>query len=288
MNPLEKNTMNGVILLNKPAGITSFDAVGRCRKAYQEKRVGHTGTLDPNASGLLIILLGKYTKMLPYCVKDHKHYHAGFSFGSRSDTGDVWGTVVEERKPQPHTPEQLQNAMNAMLGESDQIPPMYSAVKVEGKKLYQYARKGVEIDRKPRRIQVYSGTISRDPEGKLFMDAEVSGGTYIRTLIEDYAARLNELAVMTSLERTGIESLKLDQACTMEDLGGTGCLHAIEEVLDPSIPVLDSDREWEIRNGKPLALDSASSVVLVRCGGIILAAYELQKDGTFHCQRGLW
>ena len=288
MNPLEKYTMNGVILLNKPAGITSFDAVGRCRKAYQEKRVGHTGTLDPNASGLLIILLGKYTKMLPYCVKDHKRYHAGFSFGSRSDTGDTWGTVVEERQPQPHTAEQLQDAMNTMLGGSEQIPPMYSAVKVDGKKLYQYARKGMEIDRKPRPIQVYSGTISKDTDNAFFMDAEVSGGTYIRTLIEDYAAKLGELALMTSLERTGIESLKLENACSMDELGSTGCLHAIEEVLDPAISIIDSSCEWEIRNGKPLQLDSRSSLVLVRCNGVILAAYEQQKDGTFHCQRGLW
>lgn len=288
MNPLEKYTMNGVILLNKPAGITSFDAVGRCRKAYQEKRVGHTGTLDPNASGLLIILLGKYTKMLPYCVKDHKRYHAGFSFGSRSDTGDIWGTVVEKRQPQPHTAEQLQDAMNTMLGGSEQIPPMYSAVKVDGKKLYQYARKGMEIDRKPRPIQVYSGTISKDTDNAFFMDAEVSGGTYIRTLIEDYAAKLGELALMTSLERTGIESLKLENACSMDELGSTGCLHAIEEVLDPAVPIIDSSCEWEIRNGKPLQLDSRSSLVLVRCNGVILAAYEQQKDGTFHCQRGLW
>ena len=201
--------MDGILLVNKEMNMTSFDVVAKCRKILHEKRIGHTGTLDPNATGLLIILVGKYTKLLPYCVSNKKRYHSEFSFGKRSTTEDIWGDIVEEKAYQTHTKEELTKVAETMLGKSIQIPPMYSAIKINGKKLYEYARSGIEVERPQREIQVDEFKVEQIGDNLYSLDVVVSSGTYVRTLIQDYAEKLNELAVMTALERISIEGLSV-------------------------------------------------------------------------------
>ena len=196
--------MDAVILLNKPAGMTSFDAVAKCRKIFHERKIGHTGTLDPEASGLMIILLGKYTKLLPYCVKNHKAYQATLKFGEMTDTEDVWGTVVETKTPTIHTEEEIAKAVQSLTGDILQVPPMYSALKKDGKKLYEYARQGIEIEREARPVHISSLKVEKIDELNYRMNAVVSSGTYIRTLIADFGKQLDELAIMASLVRTKI------------------------------------------------------------------------------------
>ena len=281
--------MDGVILLNKPAGMTSFDAVRRCRQIFHEKKTGHTGTLDPNASGLMIVLLGRYTKLLPFCVKDHKVYHAGFSFGMKTDTEDIWGSETERKVPHEHSAEELDEACRKFTGDLMQVPPMYSAVKKDGRKLYELARQGIEIEREARPVTIFSLKCCCTGENTYTMDASVSSGTYIRTLITDFAESLGEFGCMTSLVRCGIEGLSLQDAADFEDLeNGRGFIDPLK-VIDPAWQIREmTEKEEElIRNGRKLKLDHASDKIIAVRSGRILAAYEKKEDGVYHCTRGL-
>lgn len=280
--------MNGVLLLNKPSGMTSFQAVNRCRKILQEKKAGHSGTLDPNATGLMILFFGKCTKLVPYCVHDHKHYHASFIMGKKTDTQDIWGSVISEKQPCCHTDKEVQTAVNSMLGDIEQVPPMYSALKKDGIKLYEYARKGITVERKPRKVHISSLSIVHDGE-TWQMDAVVSSGTYIRTLIEDFCASLGEYGCMTSLVRTGIEDLNIEDAVSLEEVNEQSLLKDPKIILDPSWHIVTTDKEKEVRNGRSLSLNEKySKVILTNMNGEILAAYEKQDDGLYHCVRGLY
>lgn len=280
--------MDAVILLNKPVGMTSFDAAAKCRRIFHERKTGHTGTLDPNAGGLMIILMGKYTKLLPYCRKDRKEYRAEFSLGKKSDTGDIWGTVTAEKEPSVHTEEEIEKALETLRGTILQVPPMYSAVKKDGRKLYEYARKGIEIEREAREVTVDRLSVTSGNGIDFIMEATVSSGTYIRTLITDFAEKLNEYAVMTSLVRIGIDGLTLADACTFEQLeNGTAPIDPLK-VISPEYPPVETDETARIMNGQPLDLKDCGERVLLVHGGRILAAYEKRDDGLYHCLRGLF
>lgn len=280
--------MDAVILLNKPAGMTSFDAVAKCRKIFHERKIGHTGTLDPEASGLMIILLGKYTKLLPYCVKNHKAYQATLKLGEMTDTEDIWGTIINTKTPSIHTEAEIDNAVQSLTGDILQVPPMYSALKKDGKKLYEYARQGIEIEREARPVHISSLKVEKIDELNYRMDAVVSSGTYIRTLIADFGKQLNELAIMSSLVRTKIEHLSLEDACTFEDLESGKAFLSPIQVIDPTYKIVETDRVTDIKNGKRIKLDITDSQVIFTSNGELLAAYALQEDGLYHCLRGLF
>ena len=280
--------MDAVILLNKPAGMTSFDAVAKCRKIFHERKIGHTGTLDPEASGLMIILLGKYTKLLPYCVKNHKAYQATLKLGEMTDTEDIWGTVINTKTPSIHTDVEIANAVQSLTGDILQVPPMYSALKKDGKKLYEYARQGIEIEREARSVHISTLKVEKINDTNYRMNAVVSSGTYIRTLITDFGKQLDELAIMSSLVRTKIEHLSLKDACTFEDLeSGVSFLSPIQ-VIDPTYKIVETDRVVDIKNGKRIKLDIRDPQVIFTSNGELLAAYALQEDGLYHCLRGLF
>ena len=280
--------MDAVILLNKPAGMTSFDAVAKCRKIFHERKIGHTGTLDPEASGLMIILLGKYTKLLPYCVKNHKAYQATLKLGEMTDTEDIWGTIINTKTPSIHTEAEIDNAVQSLTGDILQVPPMYSALKKDGKKLYEYARQGIEIEREARPVHISTLEVEKIDETNYRMNAVVSSGTYIRTLITDFGKQLDELAIMSSLIRTKIEHLSLKDACTFEDLeSGVSFLSPIQ-VIDPTYKIVETDRVVDIKNGKRIKLDIFDPQVIFTSNGELLAAYALQEDGLYHCLRGLF
>ena len=279
--------MDAVILLNKPAGMTSFDAVRKCRRIFGEKKAGHTGTLDPQASGLMIILLGKYTKYLPFCVKDHKRYHAEFLLGYSTETEDIWGATVKEQEPVSHTEDEIDAAVKKLTGTISQIPPMYSAIKVNGKKLYEYARKGIEVERAPRTVTVSSLAVKHLEGNRYSMDAVVSSGTYVRTLITDFAAELGELGVMSALVREGIEHLSLADAATFEELENGIALPDPACVLNPEYHFVEAEDPAAVRNGRRLKLDTPYDYLFFTEDGLVLAAYSRQEDGLFHCERGL-
>ena len=280
--------MDAVILLNKPAGMTSFDAVAKCRKIFHERKIGHTGTLDPEASGLMIILLGKYTKLLPYCVKNHKAYQATLKLGEMTDTEDIWGTIINTKTPSIHTEAEIDNAVQSLTGDILQVPPMYSALKKDGKKLYEYARQGIEIEREARPVHISTLEVEKIDETNYRMNAVVSSGTYIRTLIADFGKQLNELAIMSSLVRTKIEHLPLKDACTFEDLESGDSFLSPLQVIDPTYKIVETDQVVDIKNGKRIKLDIQDPQVIFTSNGELLAAYALQEDGLYHCLRGLF
>lgn len=195
--------MNGLLLVDKPKGYTSFDIVAIIRKLTSQKKIGHTGTLDPNATGVLPLLLGNATRAQDIIPNHDKEYIAGFKLGLKSDTLDIWGEIKSEVKTGVSINE-LESVLKKFRGEIEQIPPMYSAVSVNGKRLYDLARKGIEVERKPRKITVYELQLLEFNEESQCGIIKVfcSKGTYIRTLIDDIGTTLGTGAVMTSLDRT--------------------------------------------------------------------------------------
>ncbi|MBR6708359.1 MAG: tRNA pseudouridine(55) synthase TruB [Clostridia bacterium] len=212
----EDPTLSGVLLLDKPAGPTSHDMVGRVRRLYQTQRVGHTGTLDPLATGLLTVLVGRAAKAAEYLVSDDKCYTALLRLGITTDTEDVTGTILSRAEVIP-SPETVAAACASMIGESEQIPPMYSALKVDGRKLVDIARAGGEVERKARPITIYSLTCTpTDSPTDYRLDVHCSKGTYIRTLCADIGAALGCGAVMADLRRTASGGFSLEKAYTLD------------------------------------------------------------------------
>ncbi len=226
--------MNGVIILDKPPDFTSFDAVAVLRGLTHEKKIGHTGTLDPMATGVLPLLLGRGAKAADLLPDTDKEYRAGFRLGERRDTGDITGQVAE-RDETPVSRQALEAALEKFRGEIDQIPPMYSAVSVGGKRLYQLARQGVEVERKPRRIVISRlelESYNEDArEGVLL--AACSKGTYIRTLIEDIAREAGSCGAMTALRRTRACGFSEEQALPLEKLRAMAAAGELRRALRP-------------------------------------------------------
>ena len=214
----EDPTLSGVLLLDKPAGPTSHDMVGLTRRLYGTRRVGHTGTLDPLATGLLILLVGRAAKAAEYLVSDDKRYTATLRLGLTTDTEDVTGEVLTRADALPDD-DAVQAACAAMVGQSEQIPPMYSALKVGGRKLVDIARAGGEVEREARPIEIYSLTCTPAGQpGDYTLDVHCSKGTYIRTLCADIGARLGCGGTMATLRRTASGGFSLDEAVTVEAL----------------------------------------------------------------------
>lgn len=212
-----KKENGGVLLIDKPAGITSHDVVAKIRKIYSTKRVGHTGTLDPMATGLLVVLIGRAAKAAEYLFADDKKYDAGLLLGITTDTEDSTGKILTETDNIPDKKKVLA-VCRKFVGEIDQVPPMYSAIKVGGKKLYDIARGGGEIERQARKVTVYSLKAKDLSDCQYALSAHVSKGTYIRTLCADIGAKLGCGAVMNALRRTAIGNFTLSGAYTLDEV----------------------------------------------------------------------
>jgi tRNA pseudouridine55 synthase len=225
--------MDGILIIDKPVGITSHDVVARCRRILKTKKIGHTGTLDPFATGVMVILVGKATRLAQFLDKDAKEYLATVSFGFETDTGDRTGKPKEEEKgrkgEEEISIEEIETALNDFRGEIMQTPPMFSAKKVEGKKLYELARKGIEIERKAVRIMNYELQITNYESEKRQNDSGLwtqdfglkvscSAGTYIRVLAEDIGRKIGVGAHLAELRRTGAGKFCIEKAVTLEEL----------------------------------------------------------------------
>ena len=213
------NEPSGVLIVNKHTGVTSHDIVGKIRRLYGTRRVGHAGTLDPMATGVLVVLIGRAAKASEYLVSDSKRYRAELRLGLTTDTEDTTGTVLSKHEGVLPSFAELEEALPAFRGKIQQVPPMYSALKVGGKKLVDLARQGVTIERKAREIEIFSLTAApTDLPSDFTLDVCCSGGTYIRTLCADIGAHLGCGGVMSSLERVEACGFSIDQAHTIESL----------------------------------------------------------------------
>ncbi len=261
--------VNGFILLNKDKGVSSHSALTPLKKLMPKKtKIGHTGTLDPNATGLLPVAIGRASKFIQYIGNHPKKYRAGLQFGIKTDTADIWGNVIEKQdiKACLSTKEKavklgaLKQTLKTFIGDIEQIPPMYSAIKKNGKALYKYAREGVRVEREARIVSIYNIDIIEFNYPELVIDVECSKGTYIRTLIEDIAEKMNELACMTSLNRLESDGFDLKNAYTIDQFNSEhdilNKLYSIEEVFKelPTVKV-DKNHEKHIKNGVPVDLN---------------------------------
>lgn len=208
----------GIVVVNKPDGITSHDVVARVRRHFKQKRVGHAGTLDPLATGVLIILLGPSTKLFNKFVGFDKAYQATLILGTTTDTADTEGKIIEQKEYSHLSEKDIKDAFARFSGEIDQIPPMVSAVKVNGKKLYELARKGITVKREPRKVRIDRLIIEgiNMPHVKFYL--ECSKGTYVRQLAEDIGKILGCGACISQINRVKVGAYTIDQAVRLEDL----------------------------------------------------------------------
>lgn len=214
--------MNRIFILNKPLEFTSQDAVSKLKKILNQKKAGHTGTLDPMATGVLPILVGETTKLSKYLIEHKKTYSAVLKLGTCTDTGDSEGKIIEEKKVNIEnlTKDKVEFVLNEFLGKQIQTPPIYSAIKINGKKLYEYARNGIEVEIPKREIEIYNIKLIKldKNEKEIEFEVECSKGTYIRTLCEDIAKKLDTIGYMKSLTRTKVNNFKIENAITFEEL----------------------------------------------------------------------
>ena len=214
--------MNGVIIVDKEKGKTSFDEIRKIRKEYNIKKVGHTGTLDPLATGVLPILVGEATKLSDYLMDHDKEYIAILTLGEKRSTGDSEGEVILKEKVPVLDKEKIEEVLKKFVGRITQVPPIYSAIKINGKKLYEYARKGEEVEIKPREVTIYSIDLIKIEENNITFKVHCSKGTYIRSLCEDIAKELGTVGYMSYLRRTRVGKF------TLNDVGK---VIEIEEIL---------------------------------------------------------
>ena len=212
--------MQGILIINKPQGYTSQDVVSKVKKILNVKKAGHTGTLDPMATGVLPVLIGEYTKLSKYLIEHDKTYVAKLKLGLKTDTGDLEGNVIEEKEFDKSILEKsnVENVLKSFLGKQKQIPPMYSAIKINGKKLYEYAREGIEVEVEPRDIELYKLNLLSIENDEIEFEVSCSKGTYIRVVCEDIAKTLGTIGTMSSLNRTIVDKFNISQAITFEEL----------------------------------------------------------------------
>ena len=256
--------MEGIININKPSGITSFDVIRVLRKVLKERRIGHTGTLDPLAEGVLVVCLGRATRLVQDIEGYSKVYTAGFELGYRTDTYDIEGKIVEESEKKETTRTELESVLKKFIGDIKQIPPMYSAIKIEGQKLYDLARKGIEVERKAREISINFIEIIEFDGRKGKIRCEVSKGTYIRSLIDDIGRELGTFATMTSLVRERVGESAIESSYTLEDIeklhleGKDDFLSSVEEFFQyPKIEIEDGKNFVLFQNGNTIRCNTA-------------------------------
>nr|WP_304651805.1 tRNA pseudouridine(55) synthase TruB [uncultured Ligilactobacillus sp.] len=251
--------------MNKPKGYTSHDVVAKVKKILNIKKVGHTGTLDPNATGVLPLLLNDSTKLSKYLIEHDKEYEVTLKLGIKTDTADIEGNILEEKQVQNISIEQIEETLKSFEGKQEQYPPMYSAIKVNGKKLYEYARNGEKVEIKPRNIEIYRINLINfnDKESEIQFKVICSKGTYIRSLCEDIAKKLNTIGYMKELNRTKVGRFKIEDAITLEELENSKeqKIIAMENLLSnlPNINLNEKQLE-KFLNGVQISVDKEDGI----------------------------
>ena len=272
--------MNGILLINKKYGITSRDVVNEAVKRLNTKKIGHTGTLDPIATGVLVICVGTYTKLVDMLTANDKEYIAEVTLGIETDTLDITGNIIKQEKYNLEK-NNLINILNSFKGRYEQEVPIYSAVKVNGKKLYEYARNNEDIELPKREVNIYNIELLEFKDNKFTFKCLVSKGTYIRSLIRDICDKLNVLGTMSKLTRIKQGKFKLEDCIEIEDIN-TNKLISIKDILD--IPKITVDNNLKIKILKEKILDKKdyfNEVLFLDKENNELAIYkEYDKDSS--------
>ena len=244
---------SGILIINKPKGITSHDVVAKVRKILQTKKVGHTGTLDPMATGVLVICIGAATKLVQYLTCESKIYEVEMKLGVKTDTGDITGNIVEEKQVNINYEEKLHEILKKFIGKQKQIPPMYSAIKKDGVKLYKLAREGIEVEREARDIEIFSiDNVETQNNNLIRFKVHCSKGTYIRTLCEDIAQKLGTIGTMTYLNRIKTGNFEIGQAISIDEISEEKII-TMEKLFDKKIYIKTNVEK--LLNGVKLSYD---------------------------------
>lgn len=255
--------MNGIILVDKPTDWTSSDVVVKLKGVLHERRIGHAGTLDPMATGLLTVFVGRATRAVEFAEAHDKRYTAHLRLGVETDTQDITGTVLRQMPAPDMQKAELDAVLSRFLGEQEQIPPMYSAIKVKGQKLYDIARAGGTVERQPRKIRVDSLAVTGRDNGDYVLDIACSKGTYVRTLCHDIGAALGCGGCMSALRRTRAGEFDIASAYTLDEIISAAAKGEAEKLLLP-VDVLFAD--------KPAWRANDLAVKKIKCGNAVKAA----------------
>ena len=286
--------LNGILVIDKDKGMTSADVVYHLRKALHIKKIGHAGTLDPDVTGVLPIAIGQATKLIELMHEENKKYVGQGIFGFATDSYDISGKKTEFKKITSKIKyHQIQKAMQEFVGSIEQVPPIYSAVRVNGKHLYEYARAGIKVERPKRRVEVFSYDLTNEPvfdkeNGQEVFDfkIECSKGTYVRSLINDLGTNLGVPAVMKNLRRTSSSGFDIDQAVKLNEISENPDM--VNELLQPidsfftnyAHQDIDTDLWAKVKNGATISLKTNAKKVALGYNNRVKAIY--QKDGTMY------
>ena len=278
--------MKGIVIMDKPLGVTSFKALGIIKKAFGTKRVGHTGTLDPDATGVLPILVGNATRAAELIVSTDKEYVTKIKLGVRTDTLDLSGTVLEEREVNV-TKEDIERTVASFVGEIEQIPPMYSAISVNGQRLHTLARQGIEVERTPRPVTINEIEITDIALPYITLRVSCSKGTYIRTLADDIGEALGTLGSVATLRRTKTGVFSLSDAYTPEEIAQNpeSCILPLDMCFMEYERVdLDERKSKMVKNGVPIYFNKHKNKtvrVYDNTGDFIALSHVEEIDGAY-------
>ena len=270
--------INGVIVVNKPEGYTSRDVVNKLVCIFHTKKIGHTGTLDPLATGVLVVAIGSYRKLVNYITSYDKEYIAEIKLGVKTDTSDITGTVLEENYNYSIDTEKVLNVFKEFPKTYYQEVPKYSAVKINGKKLYEYARENIDVELPKREVNIYSLELLEFNNGIIKFKTKVSKGTYIRSLIEDICKKLNVMGTMNSLIRTKQGSFDIGSAINLLDINESTKLLETEDFLDVKKLQISKDEKKLVVNGNKLNKDVSDGYYNVFVKDNKLALYEFKEN----------
>lgn len=276
--------MDGILIINKPAGMTSHDVVFQVRKRLKIKKIGHSGTLDPNATGVLLLLVGKATKILPFIEDIDKEYIATMELGRQTISDDIWGETINSKEIHPI--DDFAAVLASFVGKIKQTPPRISSIKINGKKLYEYTRNNEMIELPLRDVEIYETKVL--DEKQLKFKVHCSSGTYIRSLCVDIAKKTDNLGCMSSLVRSKVGRFTIEDAIELDTLSLENVsLYPIESMLDHMDKVVYTPIE-DIYHGKRITLIGHPHRVCIVHDTMCIAIYEQEKDNVYRSVRGLW
>lgn len=283
--------MDGFLYINKEIGWTSRDVCNKVQSLFHQKKVGHIGTLDPFATGLLIVTLGKGTKAGRFLEDGNKEYIATLELGKKTNTADLTGEIIKTVSVPSFSIEKINDTLTSFVGEYEQLPPMTSAIKINGVKLYNLAHQGQEIDRKKRKVKINEIELLSYEGNTLKFRCNVSKGTYVRTLGEDIAERLGVVGYLSSLHRTKIANANIVDAKLISEVKESDLIDIVTGLSHLTKVMVNNEEVAKVKNGITLKFDfikKDSIILLVDSNNFPLAVYELSDKGTYSCLRGLW
>lgn len=283
--------MDGMLLIDKPLDWTSQDVCNKVKRTLRIKKVGHCGTLDPFASGLMIVLCGNATKLLSYILTLDKKYIATLKLGIETDTLDTEGEIIKEEEVKKYTLDEINNVLDSFKGRQNQTPPKYSALKIDGRPAYEYARKGVDVNLNSRPINIYDAKLIKYDEknDEITFSCHVSKGTYVRTLGLDIAKKLKTIGHLNYLRRTYIGKYSVEDALSIDNIDPRYMID-INDCLDffPSY-VIPEREKFLVINGQRIQIlnRKEKQIAIYDSNHILLAIYEKENNDTYYCLRGI-